>query len=81
MPKKTKVHAQAPRPAPLKEWKVNDSARTTLLHTTCGGDKKLIQGPIKEIRPCPVTKVPMYKVAGFWFEAYELLLPEPPVSL
>jgi hypothetical protein len=73
--KTTAAKPPEPTPLPLKEWKVGDQASTGLLHITCGGDQKLIQGVVKEIRPCPLTKTPMYKVGGFWFEAWELLLP------
>ena len=84
MPRQTTAAAAKPpepTPLPLKEWKVGDQASTGLLHITCGRDQKLIQGIVKEIRPCPVTKIPMYKVGGFWFEAWELLLPVPAPAL
>ena len=77
MPKAKPTTPPTPNPAPLKEWKLGDQASTSLIHISCGGDKKLIAGPIKEIQPCPRTGVPMHKVAGFWFEAWELLLPTP----
>ena len=79
MPRQTtsaaKPPAPAPTPLPLKEWKIGDEADTNLVHVTCANDKIPIRGIIKDIQPCPRTKVPMHKVSGFWFEAWELLLP------